>query len=56
VDVFIRYPANSVVDIKAVTSKLVANGTIVPSGGVGGVGGKADKTQVVSTKRYISRS
>jgi hypothetical protein len=44
VDVFIRYPANSVVDIKAVTSKLVTNGTIVPGGGGGGAGGKADKT------------
>eukprot|EP00095_Tigriopus_kingsejongensis_P012458 maker-scaffold696_size110080-snap-gene-0.13 protein:Tk12458 transcript:maker-scaffold696_size110080-snap-gene-0.13-mRNA-1 annotation:"cad86_drome ame: full" len=33
VDVFIRYPANSVVDMNAVTSKLVSNssGTIIPS-------------------------
>lgn len=64
-DVFIRYPANSVVDIRAVTSKLVSNETGVNigggstnksangGGGNGGAGG-GDATGVVSVVSHFN--
>ncbi len=51
VDAFVRYPANSVVDLNVVTSKLVANRT-------GGVREKdpRSETQMVREKHPFSRS
>ncbi len=51
VDAFVRYPANSVVDLNVVTSKLVANRT-------GGVREKdpRSETQMVRKKYPISRT
>ena len=60
VDVFIRYPANSVVDMNAVTSKLVSNtssGIIVPNN-IATKGGEksADASNNVSTSKSTNVS
>ena len=57
VDVFVRYPANSVVDMNAVTSRLVRNGTtqfIVTNGGDQGGDTKTGRsvTEVLSEQFF----
>ena len=52
VDVFIRYPANSVVDMNQVTSKLVANrtGSVVANGDKDGRGGDGTEVETLEQR------